>query len=277
MHILDGKQLAGKIFDELKTEVVSLGSLRLGVVKVGNNPAINQFIGIKKKKSEAVGIKVKIYDNFEEGISTTALRERMKDIVHAEENAGVIVQMPLPKHVDGQSILNAVTPEKDVDVLSARAVGNFVVGKSQILPPVVGAIAALVDEYQIDLSGKHIVVVGAGALVGRPVVSWLMQQKLTFSQVVKNTVNPERFFQSADVIISGVGKPNLIRGDMVKDGVIVFDAGTSASGGVTSGDVDFETVSSKASYITPVPGGIGPLTVAILLKNLVTLAKLKKQ
>lgn len=275
--ILDGKQLAEKIFDELKTEIASLGELWLVVVKIGGNPVTNQFVKIKKKKAESLGIKVRIYDDFDEAISTTALRERMKDIVHDEKNTGIVVQSPLPEHIDEQSIFNTVVPEKDVDVHSARAVGNFVVGKSPIMPPVVGAIAALVKEYDIDLSGKHVVVVGAGALVGRPVVSWLMQEKRTFSQVIKSTANPERFFKDADVIISGVGVPHLIRGDMVKDGVIVFDAGTAESNGEIMGDVDFATVAPKASYITPVPGGVGPPTVAILLRNLVALAKLQKQ
>ncbi|MBI2055847.1 MAG: bifunctional 5,10-methylenetetrahydrofolate dehydrogenase/5,10-methenyltetrahydrofolate cyclohydrolase [Candidatus Sungbacteria bacterium] len=277
MQILDGKKLAEKIFDQLKTEVAALGDIRLAVVKIGSHSATDQFVRIKKKRAEEIGIKVKIYDDFAEDISTNALRERMKEIVHAEENTGVIVQSPLPKHIDEQAIFNTVIPEKDVDMLSARAVGDFAVGKSKIKPPVVGAIAALAREYGINLTDKYVVVVGAGALVGRPVVSWLMQEKVTFSQVVKTTAHPERFFKEADVIISGVGKPSIIRGDMVKEDVIVFDAGTSTAAGVTLGDVDFNTVAPKASHITTVPGGIGPLTVAVLLRNLVTFAKLQKQ
>ena len=164
-------------------------------------------------------------------------------------------------------------PEKDVDVLSARAVGNFSVGKSRIAPTVVGAIQELFLEYKIDVKGKNVAILGAGALVGKPVAMWLMRESSVVTVITEETPNPEEILKSADIIISGIGKPGYITGDMVKDGVVVVDAGTSESEGKIRGDVDFDSVSKKASYLTPVPGGVGPLTVAMIFKNLLALAK----
>ena len=275
MEIFDGKKLAQKILEGLRQETGGLEKkLRLAVVVVGEHPAVKKFIEQKKKTAASVGIDVRIYP-FEENITTNELRKRIAEIVHVEKNTGVIIQLPLPPHINAQYILNSVTSEKDVDMLSSRSLGNFAVGKSLILPPVAGAVKAFFDEYVIDYKNKYIVVVGAGNLVGRPVALWLLSEGATFSVVTSTTQNPREFLRSADIIISGVGKPKFITGDMIKEGAVVIDAGTSESEGELVGDVDFQSAAAKASYITPVPGGIGPVTVARLLKNLVTLAKSK--
>lgn len=287
MVLLDGKKLSQKILDEVKRDVSTMEKkLRLAVVVVGKDPVVEKFIQQKKRAAELVGIDVRIYP-FEESITTNELRKRVAEIMHEEKNTGVIIQLPLPPQINAQYILNSVTPEKDVDVLSARALGNFVVGKSPtraspsgyspVMPPVAGAIKALFDEYKIDYKSKNIVIVGAGNLVGKPVALWLLNEKFTFSVVRSSTKGPEEFTTRADVIISGIGKHKFITGDIVKEGVVVVDAGTSESGGKVVGDVDFDSVAPKASFITPVPGGVGPVTVAILLKNLVTLAKFQKR
>ncbi len=211
------------------------------------------------------------------------MRKRIAIIVHEADPDGIIIQLPLPPRISTQYILNSVPPEKDVDVLSARAVGDFSVGKSKVLPPVVGAIAALFHEYGIDYKTKHVVVVGAGALVGKPVAAWLANEKVSFTVVDENTPDISEFTKKADIIISGVGKSGLITDDMVKVGAVVIDAGTSEGSPSTGsgrqvslvGDVDFDSASKKASHITPVPGGIGPLTVAMIYKNLLTLATRK--
>lgn len=247
---------------------------RLAVVVVGKDPVVAKFIEQKKKAAESVGIEVRIYP-FEEKVTTNELRKRLAEIVHEKKNTGVIVQLPLPAHVNSQYILNAVTPGKDADMLSSRALGNFVTGKSAIFPPVVGAARALFEEYGIDYKNKYIAVVGAGNLVGKPMALWLLNEKTTFSVVRSSTKNPEEFLRRADVIISGIGKPKFITADMVKEGAVIIDAGTSESAGKIAGDVDFDSVSPKASFITPIPGGVGPVTVAVLLKNLVMLTKLK--
>ncbi len=273
MILLDGKKLSHKICADLKQNITGMKKqFRLAAVVVGRDPVIEKFVAQKKKIAESIGIEVRIYP-FDEAITTNELRKRLVEIVHEKKNSGVIIQLPLPPHINTQYILNAVTPEKDVDVLSSRAIGNFVVGKSLVMPPVAGAIRALFEEYGIDYAGKRVVVMGAGTLVGKPMALWFLNEGVTFSVVRSSTSSPQEFLLNADIIISGVGKPRFINGEMVKDGVVVIDAGTSESEGKVAGDVDFESVALRASYMTPVPGGVGPVTIAVLLKNLVILAR----
>lgn len=273
MKILDGRQLSDKILGELKERISEKKlALRLAVVVVGEDPVIQKFIEQKKKVALSIGIDVRVYP-FDRDITTNELRRRIAEIVHEEKNSGVIIQLPLPPHINAQYILNAVTPEKDIDVLSARSIGNFVVGKHDVFPPVAGAVRAFFHEYEIDFLSKRIVVLGGGSLVGRPAALWLIGEKANVTMVSKQTEGTENLLREADIIISGIGKPQFITESMVKEGVVVFDAGTSESGGKLVGDVDFETVSKKASFITPVPGGIGPVTIAILLRNLIRLSE----
>lgn len=275
MVILDGKQLAEKIIAGLKSEIGGR-KLSLGAVVVGGTPVIEKFIGQKKKAAEELGVDFRIYD-YAAAISTNELRKRIATIVHDADPTGIIIQLPLPSHINTQYILNSVPSGKDVDVLSARAIGDFAVGKSPVVPPVVGAIQALFEEYRISLQDKYVVIVGAGTLVGKPVALWLLNEKGTFSVVEEGTPDIAAFTRQADIIISGVGKPGLITGDMVRDEVIVIDAGTSEAGGKLAGDVDFDSVSPKAAFITPVPGGVGPLTVAMIYRNLPMLFQLKSK
>ena len=273
MILMDGKALAEKIYAELREEVAkSAKKYRLAVILVGENAVIEKFVETKRKIGVRIGVDVRVY-HFPESISATELRKRIAEIVHEEKNSGVIIQLPLPSHIEKQSILNAVVPEKDVDVLSARAVGNFSVGKSRVAPTVVGAIQELFREYKIDVKEKTVAILGAGALVGKPVAMWILKESSVVTVITEEMPNPEGILQKADIIISGIGKPGYITGNMVKDGVVVVDAGTSESEGKLCGDVDFDSVSKKASYITPVPGGIGPLTVAMIFKNLLALAR----
>lgn len=287
MILLDGKKLSQKILEEVRQKILGLKEkLRLAVVVVGKDPIVAKFIEQKKKAAESVGVDVRIYP-FAESITTNELRKRVAEIVHEEKNTGVIIQLPLPTQLNAQYILNSVTPEKDVDVLSARSIGNFVAGKSPtraspsgyspVMPPVAGAIKALFEEHAVGYKDKYAVILGAGNLVGKPTALWLLNEKVTFSVARSATKNPQEFLRQADIIISGIGKPKFITGDVVKEGVVVIDAGTSESAGKVVGDVDFDSVSVKASYITPVPGGVGPVTVAMLLKNLVALARSRKK
>lgn len=272
-EILDGKALAVKILGTVKKELATIQKkLSLGVVLVGGDEVIKKFVAQKKKVADELGVDFRLYE-YDAAISTNELRERLKTIVHDADPTGIIIQLPLPEKISTQYILSAVPSEKDVDVLSARALGNFFVGKSKILPPVVGAVKALLEEYAIDLRGKYVVLVGAGELVGKPLAAWLLNEKATFSVARSGTKDISKFTREADIIISGVGNPGLITGDMVKEGAIVIDAGTSESAGKLLGDVDFDSVSKKSSYITPVPGGVGPVTVAFIYKNLLTLAR----
>lgn len=277
MILFDGKKLSERILSEIRQDVRTMGrALRLGIVVVGNDPRTQQFVGRKKKVGEQIGIDVRIYP-FLESVAANELRAQVVEIVREEHNTGVIVQLPISPHLNAQHIANAVMPGKDVDVLSARAVGDFAVGKSKVLPPVVGALAAYFSEYKIEYKTARIVLVGAGTLVGKPIAMWLMNEGASFSLVRSTTKNPEEIIGNADIVITGVGKSNTITGDMVKDGAVVVDFGTVTRDGKIGGDVDFDSVSKKASHITPVPGGMGPMVVAMLFKNLVALANLKRR
>ncbi|MDA1334512.1 MAG: bifunctional 5,10-methylenetetrahydrofolate dehydrogenase/5,10-methenyltetrahydrofolate cyclohydrolase [bacterium] len=269
MKLLEGKPLALEIKEELKK---ANAKKRLAIVMVGDNSASESFVALKEKFAKEVGIETKRYA-FPKDISTNELRARMKDIVHEAKNNGVIVQLPLPEEIDTQSVLNAVTPQKDVDVLSARAVGDFQVGKSKIVPPVVGAVKLLFERNNISVRNKHVVVVGHGLLVGKPIAIWLKQGCARVTVMPDEDSFDSTMLGLADIIISGAGKPCLITGDLVKDGVVVVDVGMSEQNGKLVGDVDHESVALKAQCMTPEKGGVGPLTVAFVFKNLMTLAK----
>lgn len=273
MQIIDGKRIAEKLIAELKEEVKKTQKpLRLAIVRVGNDTVTSSFLERKKKTGEEIGINVRVSE-YPVDITTDKLRKQLAVIVHEKKNTGVIVQLPLPAQINSQYILNAVTPEKDVDMLSARALGNFIIGKKSILPPVAGAVKKIFEEYGISYQDKRIAIVGAGRLVGRQIALWLMSEDIGFDLVTEKTQNAKAVIWEADIIISGVGQAKLIGAEMVKDGAVVIDAGTSSANGQIVGDVDFESVFKKTSFITPVPGGVGPLTVVMLFKNLVELSK----
>ena len=276
MIILEGRKLAEKILADLKNEIKCRNlELKLAVVLIGNNRISEIYIKEKEKACQTVGVGFRLF-KFPAGITTKELKTALQQIVQNPANAGAIVQLPLPKHIDTAEILNTIPQEKDVDVLSEKSLGKFYQGISLILPPVVCAVSQLFKAYGIKMKGKHAVIVGAGRLVGKPMALWLQREGAAVSVLDSSTKNISFFTKNADIIISGVGKPDLITGDMVKRGVVVIDAGTSVEGGKSKGDVEFQSVSKKASYITPVPGGVGPLTVACLFSNLMTLNELPR-
>lgn len=273
MQILNGKKLAQEILENLKKEIKKKKlKLRLVVLRIGENPISQIFINQKKKACESVGIDFKIY-NFKAGIGIQGLKKEIAKIVSNPNNSGIIIQLPLPKNLDTQEILNTIPQEKDVDVLSEDSLGKFYQGILKISPPTVNGILHLLKNYRVKLKGKNIVVVGAGRLVGFPLAIQFLKEKSTLSVLNEFTKDASSFIKKADILVVGVGRPNLIRANMVKKGVTVIDAGCSIWKGRLVGDVDFKNVSKKADYITPVPGGVGPLTVACLLENLVKLQK----
>lgn len=273
--IIDGKKLAKEIKNSLREKIFNFKTKpRLAIVKVGSDTVTEKFLEQKKKFAGDVGISIRIYD-FPESISTTKLRKEVSKIVHIKENTGVIVQLPLPKLINTQYILDTIPPEKDPDTLSSKSIGLFVSGRSRILPPVVGAINYIFTVYGIELVAKNVVVFGAGRLVGRPVAIWLMQKGSTVTVFNEHSKEVDYFSKNADIVISGAGKPKLIIPEMIKDKMIAIDCGTSETEGLLVGDFDPE-VSKKASLFTPTPGGMGPLTVAMLFSNLVEFAKRDK-
>jgi methylenetetrahydrofolate dehydrogenase (NADP+)/methenyltetrahydrofolate cyclohydrolase len=220
-----------------------------------------KFIERKIKFAEDIGAETRIYE-LPQDISTSQLRQKMAEISHILENDGVILQLPLPEQIKTQYVLNGIIASKDVDVLSSRAFGDFATGHSKILPPVVGAIKLIFEKYNVDVRNKNIVIVGAGRLVGKPAAIWLINQEATVSILNEFTPDISEFTKKADIIISGVGKKNLITPDMIKDGVVIIDVGDADPG-----------VAEKASLFTPAIGGLGPLTVAMVFKNLIELNK----
>lgn len=269
--IIDGKKLAKKILGELKREIEKKRlKLKLAVVLVGESPVSKIFIKEKQKACEFVGIGFQWFQ-FPSKISSPKLKKEIEKIVRNPAISGVVIQLPLPKRLNSQEILNLISSQKDVDVLSEKNIAKFCTGTLPILPPTVSGISRLLKEYKVDIKGKNIVLIGAGRLIGLPLTVWLTREKATVSVVNKFTKNISYFTKKADIIISGVGKPNLITGKMVKKGVVIIDAGTTSEKGKSGGDINFKSVSKKASYITPVPGGVGPMTVACLLENLVKL------
>lgn len=273
MVLLDGKKLALKLKNSLKKEVASLPKkMRLAIVFVGDDPASKAFIKLKQRFAKDIDVDTRIYA-YESRISKSQLRKNLRDIVHEKRNTGVIIQLPLPVREWESYMLNAVVSGKDVDVLSSRTFEDFARGRLRIVPPIVGALKALLDEYTISFEGKKVLLIGRGMLVGKPILAWLLQKGIHVTSIGREGSGLASYTKNADVIISGVGVPKLITGNMVKKGVIIIDVGTSESQGKLVGDVDFDSVSKKASFITPVPGGIGPLTVVWIFRNLLTLAK----
>lgn len=288
--ILDGKTLAQEILANLKIKMGTLAlnppslslrrqrhhfalaqhAPRLAAILVGNDPTSTAFLKQKEKAAQEIGVEFQLH-TFPADISNERLRKAIGDIGRQQLVAGIVLQLPLPEHLNTQAMLNAIPPAKDVDVLTERNIGAFAVGRLRVDPPPVGGIKRLMERHGISLEGKHVVVVGQGRLVGRPTVWWLLKEQVTFTTVGSGVENLTALTERADIIITGVGKANLIVGAMVKEGAAVFDFGSAHSGDAIVGDVHFESVRPKASYITPVPGGMGPLTVAILFENLCTL------
>lgn len=263
MKLLSGKELSERMLEKLKGS-----KAKLSVIQVGDNAVSKTYIDRKREAAEDIGVYFELVE-FPEDIEQEKLIRSIKEV--AENTDGLIVQLPLPKNLVQDEVLKAIPTEKDVDVLSADSFESFSDDSFPVLPPTVCAISELFLEYGIDIKEKNIVVVGSGRLVGKPIAVWLKNKGVNVNVLDSKTEDLASEVKKADIVITGVGKPNLITGDMVKEGVVVIDAGTSVEDGETSGDIDFDSVSKKASMISPVPGGVGPLTVSCLLRNLVIL------
>ncbi len=271
MNIINGRQIADKILEEIREKVRAQNlSLVLGAVLVGNVSALKKFVDLKAKAAEKAGVGFK-YFNFPEDIKTVELSEKIKQICNSDEVNGLLVELPLPKHLNQQDVLNAISIKKDVDVLSSKAQEKFYAGDFKILPPAVEALKIVMNEIGLDPKGKPVAVFGRGLLVGKPIAHWLESVGAEVFEIDEFTENPSVYSLKADIIVSGVGKPDLITGDMVKEGAFVFDFGYGKKDGEMMGDIDFDSVAPKCQYITPVPGGMGPIVVASVLKNLVEL------
>ncbi|MDP3800426.1 MAG: bifunctional 5,10-methylenetetrahydrofolate dehydrogenase/5,10-methenyltetrahydrofolate cyclohydrolase [bacterium] len=273
MIIFDGKKLASKILDSIKKETALWPQKpTVAVVSFGVKEDNSSYIIQKRKTAESLGFGFKDYNYSKESFSKA--REYLNKIVKMEDVSAVVVQMPLPAEIN-VSILNVIPPEKDPDLLCDKSVGAFFNGHSLVNPPTAEAIIDILKEENISLLGKKVALFGYGRLVGRFLVPMLIKEGATVAIIDKNTSkdNAKLISLSSDIVISAVGEANIIKSDMVKDGSVVIDAGFSILDGNIVGDVDLDSVKDKISLITPVPGGVGPITVARLFSNVAKLFK----
>ena len=282
MKILDGKLTAQAIKDELKIEVAQLSVEgkkipHLAAILVGKNGASETYVAAKVKACEESGFKSTLI-RFEEEVSENKLIDVIEKLNNDPDVDGILVQLPLPKHINDENIINAISPDKDVDGFHPVNVGRLVQGLSTYIPATPYGIMLLLKHYKIDTKGMHAVVVGRSNIVGRPMSILLSENKnpgnCTVTLCHSQTKNIGELCNKADIIVAALGKPDFITADMVKEGAIVIDVGitrvtdaTKKSGFKLKGDVDYENVAPKCSYITPVPGGVGPMTIAALLRN----------
>ena len=281
MVVLDGKKTSNDIKNEIAEEVKSLKkngyrAPHLAAVIVGNDGASLTYVGSKVRACERIGFESTLI-SLEDSISETELLDKVNDLNNDDKIDGYIVQLPLPKHIDSQKILMAVDPSKDVDGFHPTNFGRMALNLPTYISATPHGIMELLKRYDVPTEGKHTVVIGRSDIVGKP-ISILMGLKTkpgnsTVTLAHSRTKNISDLIQEADIIISALGVPNFVKAEMVKDGAVIVDVGitrvadNSAKGYKIVGDVDYENVSKKSSYITPVPGGVGPMTIAMLLKN----------
>ncbi len=282
MQILDGKLASNAIKEDLKNKILALQTSskklpHLAAVLVGNNPASETYVASKVKNCKEIGI-TSTLQQFEETISEQHLLETIQELNENNDIDGILVQLPLPKHISEEKIINAILPEKDVDGFHPVNVGNMVLGFPTFISATPFGILLLLQYYHIDTAGKNVIVIGRSNIVGTPISILLSRNNKSGNATVtlchSHTKNLAEICLQADIIIAAIGKPGFVTGDMVKKNAVVIDVGinrvkdeTKKSGFALKGDVDFEDVSKQASYISPVPGGVGLMTIAALLMN----------
>jgi len=273
MKIIDGKKISQEILARVEKEVALLPFTPVFCdVLVGANVVSEKYVKMKARRAKEVGINFH-EATFRESITTEELIKEIQELNRVGNMCGVIVQLPLPEHIDIQKVLDTIKPNLDVDCLGTVNSEKFYAGEPLHSFPTALACMAVLDYLDLDLKTKKIAVLGRGKLVGRPVAAMLSFRGLSPEVVNRSTPNKKEIIKRADVIISGFGSPEYIKGDMIKEGAVLIDAGTSEAGDSIKGDVDFESVRGVAKAISPVPGGVGPVTVAMLLRNVLQVAK----
>ena len=277
--IIDGKAVSQFVKDEVKKEVSALGekgvSVGLAVIIVGNDPASRTYVNNKKKACEATGIISEEYA-LPEDTTMDELLALIKELNAKKSINGILCQLPLPKHLDEKAVIENIDPIKDVDAFHAVNTGHIMIGDYSFLPCTPAGIMEMLKYYNIEIEGKECVVIGRSNIVGKPMTMLLLQKNGTVTICHSRTKNLKEVTSRADILVAAVGIPYFVTADMVKDGAVVIDVGMDRNkDGKLCGDVDFAEVEKKASYITPVPGGVGPMTIATLMKNTVTAAKIQ--
>ncbi len=274
MILLDGKKLAEEIYGELKIKVDGLKERnirpRLVIILVGDDPASLSYIGSKERAAVKTGIEFELLKYSPEEVSTEMLIAKITELNANKSVNGILVQLPLPGHVYAPDVMKTINPYKDVDGFTAYNLGKTLIAKDfeELAPCTPLGVIRLLEKYKIDVTGKEAVVVGASNIAGKPMLMMLLNRRATVTICHSKTENLAEHTRRADILVVSVGKINLITADMVKEGAVVVDVGINRTAeGKLTGDVDFENVSKKASYITPVPGGVGLMTVACLMEN----------
>jgi methylenetetrahydrofolate dehydrogenase (NADP+)/methenyltetrahydrofolate cyclohydrolase len=278
--LLEGKPIAEKIKEQIKLQVQSLENKPvLTSIMVGDNPGAEAYVKSQKKTAEALGIEYQFY-KLAQDTQEQSLIEFIQKLNADKSVNGIIIQMPLPPQIDYKKISQFILPEKDVEGMHPENVGKIIFGKAKMLPCTPAAVMELLKETGVELYGKEVVMVGHSEIVGKPLALLLLEKFATVTVCHIGTSQAgklEEHVKKAEILIVAVGKAGLIKGDWIKEGAIVIDVGINRVGDKIVGDVEFEGAEKRASWITPVPGGVGPLTVTMLMRNLVEAAKLQQQ
>lgn len=272
-QIIDGKRISAEIKEEVKAKVAEYKAngveITLAVIQVGNDPASSVYVGNKKKACEFVGIRSLSYELPEE-TTQDELLDLVNELNERKDVNGILVQLPLPKQIDEEIVLNTISPLKDVDGFHPMNVGSLCIGKAGFVSCTPAGIIELLKRSNVDIAGKECVVIGRSNIVGKPMALLLLRENGTVTVTHSRTVNLESITSKADILVVAIGKPKMITAEYVKEGAVVIDVGIHRDeNNKLCGDVDFEAVAHKCSAITPVPGGVGPMTIAMLMKNCV--------
>lgn len=272
-QLIDGKLISAQIKDELKEEVAQLKRQGitpcLAVIQVGNDPASSVYVNNKKKACAYIGIESLSYE-LAETISQDALLELISELNENEKVNGILVQLPLPKHIDENAVIEAITPSKDVDGFHPETVGNMCIGTRGFLPCTPAGVIQLLKRSNIEIEGKECVIIGRSNIVGKPMAMLLLRENGTVTITHSRTKDLKEVTKRADILVVAIGKPRFVTKDFVKEGAVVIDVGIHRNeDNKLCGDVDFDDVVEKVSAITPVPGGVGPMTIAMLMNNCV--------
>lgn len=277
MKIISGKEISAKIRLEMKAEVENLNKkgvkVGLAVIIVGDDPASRVYVNNKKKACAELGIYSEEYA-LPKDTDMENLLKLIEELNGRDDINGILCQMPLPEHLDETKVINAISHKKDVDAFHPINVGKIMIGDFDFLPCTPAGVMKLLEESDIDVEGKQCVVIGRSNIVGKPMSMLLLHKNGTVTICHSRTKNLKEITSKADILIAAVGKANFVTADMVKEGAVVIDVGMNRpENGKLCGDVDFENVASKCSFITPVPGGVGPMTISMLMANTITAAK----
>ncbi len=274
--IIDGKIISASVKERVKNEVAKLNqngvTVGLAVIIVGEDPASKVYVSNKKKACEALGIISEEYA-LPESTTNEELLALIKELNNKPSINGILCQLPLPKHLDEKLIINSIDPEKDVDAFHPFNVGKIMIGDFYFLPCTPAGVMEMLQYEGIDVAGKNCVVIGRSNIVGKPMNMLLLHKNGTVTICHSKTQNLAEICKKADILVAAVGRPNFVTADMVKEDAVVIDVGINRVDGKLCGDVDFQNVSKIASAITPVPGGVGPMTIAMLMQNTLTAAK----